>query len=777
MAGLLSGLQYPVSAQAQSLPEAGGPAPSGSSSSLADPARLPAITVQAPGRAPKPHPRLDRIARSRPTSKPPLTSNRATPPALSPSGAPNVGTGPVFPPSMASQMTVTGEELNARPVMRPGEVLEAAPGLIVTQHSGEGKANQYFLRGYNLDHGTDLAISVDDVPINMRTHAHGQGYADLNWLMPETVNSVEVRKGPYFADEGDFASAGDLHIGLVDSVNKNIASMTFGSFGYQRIFGMGSTKMGDGMLLYAGEAGTYNGPWVNPDDMRKINGLLRYTEGTALDGLSITAMAYSNKWNSTDQVPQRAINSGQVGLYGEEDPTDGGNTDRFALSARIARIDDAGSWKANAYAVKSGLDLFNNFTYFLTNPTQGDQFHQRDDRVVTGGNASRTLNGSFAGRPMETTFGIQTRYDDINLALTDTFQRSFLSNVRSDKVEEASVGIYAENTLHWTEWFRTTMGWRGDYYAANVSSIFDANNSGSTQAAIGSPKFTMVLGPFNKTELFVGAGMGMHSNDARGTTITEEPTDPTMKLSASPLLVRTQGAEVGMRTKVVPGLDSSVSLFVLDQASEIVFNGDAGDTSPSRPSRRHGVEWTNKYQPASWLALDGDLALSHARFEGYDTQQAALYASLAGYPQAQIGNAPGNYIPNAPAIVASAGITLGEKIGWFGALRWRYLGASPLTEDNAFRSPPTSIFNGRVGYRLENGWRIQLDALNLLNSRSDQITYAYGSLLKTDSLFAMCFPAAGSPTAPAAVCQNGVMDRVLHPVEPLAVRLTVAGQF
>jgi outer membrane receptor protein involved in Fe transport len=678
---------------------------------------------------------------------------------------------------MASQMTVTGEELNARPVTRPGELLEAAPGLIVTQHSGEGKANQYFLRGYNLDHGTDLAISVDDVPINMRTHAHGQGYSDLNWLMPETVNSVEVRKGPYFADEGDFASAGNLHIGLIDSVDKNIASLTFGSFGYQRVFGMGSTKMGDGKLLFAGEAATYNGPWVNPDDMRKINSLMRYTEGTALDGFSITGMAYSNKWNSTDQVPQRAINSGEIGLYGAEDPTDGGNTDRFALSARIAWTDDAGSWKANAYAVKSGLDLFNNFTYFLTNPTQGDQFHQHDDRVMTGGNASRTLNGSFAGRPVETTFGIQTRYDDINLALTDTFQRAFLSNVRSDKVEEASIGIYAENTLHWTDWLRTTMGWRGDYYAANVHSIFDANNSGSTQAAIGSPKFTMVLGPFNKTELFIGAGMGMHSNDARGTTITEAPTDPTMKLSASPLLVRTQGAEVGIRSKIVPGLVSSVSLFVLDQASEIVFNGDAGDTSPSRPSQRYGVEWTNKYQPASWLALDGDLALSHARFEGYDTQQAALDASLAGFPQAQIGNAPGNYIPNAPAIVASAGITLGEKIGWFGALRWRYLGASPLTEDNAFRSPPTSLFNGRVGYRLENGWRIQLDALNLLNRRSNQITYAYGSLLKTDSLFAMCFPAAGAPTAPAAVCQNGVMDRVLHPVEPLAVRLTVAGQF
>ncbi len=682
---------------------------------------------------------------------------------------------------MASQMTATGEELNARPVTRPGEILEAVPGLIVTQHSGEGKANQYFLRGYNLDHGTDMAIWVDDVPINMRTHAHGQGYSDLNWLMPETVNSVEVRKGPYFADEGDFGSAGNLHIGLIDSVNKSIAEMTVGSFGYQRFFGMGSTKIGEGTLLFAGEAGAYNGPWVNPDDMRKINSLLRYSQGTAQDGLSVTGMAYSNRWNSTDQVPQRAITSGQIGLYGEEDPTDGGNTDRFALSARMAGTDDAGSWKANAYVVKSDLDLFNNFTYFLTNPAQGDQFHQHDSRVMTGANASRTLNGTFAGRLMETTFGVQTRNDDIDLGLTDTYQRSFLSNVRSDEVEEASVGVYVQNTVHWTDWLRTTMGWRGDYYWANVDSLFDANNSGKVSSGIGSPKFTMAVGPFNKTEFFFGAGYGMHSNDARGVTITEEPVDrvanPTAvssPLGASPLLVRTKGAEVGVRTKIVPGLDSSVSVFILDQASEIVFNGDAGDTSASRPSQRYGVEWTNKYQPYSWLTFDGDLALSHARFVGYDTEQAQLYASLAGYPQAQIGNAPGNYIPNAPAMVASAGITIGEKTGWFETLRWRYLGASPLTEDNAFRSPPTSIFNGRVGYRFENGWRIQLDVLNLLNTRANQITYAYGSLIKTDSLYNLCYPVQ---TAPAAVCQNGVMDYVLHPVEPLAIRLTLAGAF
>lgn len=675
---------------------------------------------------------------------------------------------------MASETMISGEEARTRPVTRPGEVLEAVPGLIVTQHSGEGKANQYFLRGYNLDHGTDLAIYVDDVPVNMRTHAHGQGYADLNWLMPETIADLSIRKGPYYADEGDFSSVGSVHVGLIDRISKGIVQVTAGSFGYRRLFGMDSTRVGDGTLLVAGEAGGYNGPWVNPDEVRKLNGLVRYTEGTALDGVSVTGMAYSNKWNSTDQVPQRAITAGLIDRFGTEDATDGGNTSRFALSARLARSDDAGSWKANAYVVKSELDLFNNFTYFLGNPVLGDQFHQHDGRLMTGANISRTLNGTFAGLPMQTTFGLQSRYDAIDLALTDTFERSFLSDRRSDRVGEGSVGIYGQATIRWTDWLRTTAGWRGDYYAANVTSLFNAGNSGSANAAIGSPKFTMVVGPFNKTELFLGAGLGMHSNDARGATTTEDPVDPTIRLTPSPLLVRTKGAEVGVRTRIVPDLDSSLSLFILDQDSEILFNGDAGDTSASRPSRRYGFEWTNHYRPRSWLDIDADLAMTHARFLGNDSEQAAVYASLAGYPEAQIGNAPGNYIPNAPAMVASAGITLGEKTGPFGALRWRYLASSPLTEDNAFRSQPTSIFNGRVGYHFDTGWRVQLDVLNLFNAKASQITYAYGSLIKTDSLYNLCYPVQ---IASAAVCRNGVMDYVLHPVEPMAFRLTVAGVF
>jgi hypothetical protein len=739
-------------------------------------ATLPAVTVDAPVRAAKPRPRLRREAQQpqSSTAHNATATPSATPAASAASGAPTIGSGPAAGQSMASEVTISGDALNARPATRPGEVLEAVPGLIVTQHSGEGKANQYFLRGYNLDHGTDLALYLDDVPVNMRTHAHGQGYADLNWLMPETIGRVDVRKGPYYADEGDFASVGSVHIGLIDSVPKALAQVTAGSFGYRRLFGMDSAKLGDGNLLVAGESAHYDGPWTTPDDMQKINGLMRYSQGTATDGFSITGMAYANQWTSTDQVPERALDSGALGRYDSADPTDGGKTNRFALSGRIASTDDVGSWKANAYVVKSQLDLTNNFTYDLGNPVFGDQFHQHDDRLMLGANASRTLDGSFAGRPMETTFGVQTRYDDIALALSYTAQRGFLANVRSDKVGEGSVGVYAETTVRWTDWLRTTLGYRGDTYQAHVYSLFDGNNSGNAAASIGSPKFRMVIGPFNKTEFFLGAGYGMHSNDARGATTTEDPTDPSTKLASSPLLVRTKGLETGVRSRIIPGLDTSLSVFLLDQDSEILFSGDAGDTEASRPSRRTGFELTNHYRPTSWIDIDADLAMTHARFTGYDSDQAATYASLAGYPEAQLGNAPGNYVPNAPSMIASAGITLGETTGWFGALRWRYLGATPLTEDNYFRSTPTSIFNGRIGFRDANGWRIQLDVLNLLNTKANQISYGYGSLLKTDSLYNLCYPVQ---TAPAAVCRTGVMDTVLHPVEPLTLRVTVAGAF
>jgi hypothetical protein len=640
-------------------------------------------------------------------------------------------------PTAASEKIISGEELNARPAARVGELLEAVPGLIVTQHSGEGKANQYFLRGFNLDHGTDLAISVDGMPVNMPTHGHGQGYADINFLIPELVQSVNVRKGPYFADKSDFASAGAVDIDYVSKLPNNIAELTFGSFGYQRALAAGSTAAGNGTLLTAFEADKYNGPWDVPDNVRKLNGVLRYSQGTATDGFTLSAMAYANGWNATDQVAQRAIDQGVIGRLGSLDPTDGGTSSRFSLSSNWAQSSAYGETKVNAYVIRSSLQLFNDFTYFLDDPVNGDQFSQTDRRTVYGLDASHAFAVRFAGIETQTRVGLQTRGDDIDVGLFKTIARETLSIVREDSVKEGNVGLWADTTARWTDWLRTTVGIREDYFAGRVVSD-TPQNSGNAQASMTSPKAGIVLGPWYRTEFYGNAGYGLHSNDIRGATITVDPNDKVTPLDRVPLLVRSKGAEIGIRTKVIDGLTSTLAVFVLDFDSELLFVGDAGTTEPSRPSRRLGVEWTNQYKMLPWMTFDFDLAYTRARFTNFDPV--------------------GDFIPGAPAWVASGGVTFGADSGWFGALRGRYFGPRPLIEDDSVRSQPSLIFNARAGYKFDNGLRMQLDVLNLFNAKTNEIEYYYLSRLP------------GEPI-------DGVADRHVHPAEPLAVRLTLAAKF
>jgi hypothetical protein len=627
--------------------------------------------------------------------------------------------------------------VNAVPFARVGEALEVVPGLIVTQHSGEGKANQYFLRGFNLDHGTDLAIKVDGMPVNMPTHGHGQGYADINFLIPELIQSVNVRKGPYYADVGDFSSAGSVTIDYLNKLPKNLAEVTVGSFGYRRGVAAGSTAVGAGTMLAAIEGIKYEGPWDVPDNVRKINGVLRYSQGTATDGLTLTAMAYSNGWNSTDQVAQRAIDQGIISRFGTLDPTDGGTSSRFSLSGNWAQSSEYGQSKISAYVVRSDLQLFNNFTYFLDNPVNGDQFNQLDRRTLGGFDARHAFDWRFGGFETQTRVGLQTRYDDIHVGLFKTEQRAVLSTVREDRVQEGNVGFWADTTTRWTDWLRTTVGIREDIFAGRVLSD-TPENSGNAQATITSPKAGLVLGPWYKTEFYGNAGYGLHSNDIRGATITVDPIDKVAPQDRVPLLVRSKGAELGIRTKAIEGLTSSVAVFVLDFDSELLFVGDAGTTVASRPSRRVGVEWVNQYKPKQWLSFDLDLAYTRARFTDFDPA--------------------GDRIPGAPAWIASGAITLGSETGWFGALKARYFGPRPLIEDDSVHSLSSLIFNARAGYRFDNGLKLQLDVLNLFDAQTNQIEYYYLSRL---------------PGAPI----GGVADRHVHPAEPRAVRLTLAGKF
>ncbi|MBB1092561.1 TonB-dependent receptor [Rhodopseudomonas palustris] len=696
---------------------------------------LPEIAIDAPSRG-------TRSGVSHPSRR--SASQQARPPASAPTAAAASTSAGAAPTPMsapqdqaASARIISGAELNAVPFSRVGEVLEAVPGLVVTQHSGEGKANQYFLRGFNLDHGTDLAITVDGMPVNMPTHGHGQGYADINFMIPELISAMTLRKGPYFADVGDFGSAGAVSIDYLRAMPKTLAEVTLGSFGYRRLLGAGSTKAGEGTLLAAFEANSYNGPWDVPDNIRKLNGVLRYSQGTQTDGFSLTGMAYANRWTSTDQVAQRALDQGIIGRYGSLDPTDGGIANRFSLSGRFARSSDIGQTDINAYVIRSSLQLYNNFTYFLDDPINGDQFNQYDRRTVVGLSGAQRFDYRFAGLPVETRVGLQSRADAISLGLTKTLQRDWLSTVRADDVQEQSLGLWTDTTVRWTDWLRTSAGVREDFISGRVSSDTPAN-SGSASASMTSPKVGIVLGPWVSTEFYGNAGAGLHSNDIRGATISVDPTDKTTPLDRVPLLVRSKGAELGVRNRSITGLTTALAVFLLDFDSELLFVGDAGTTEPSRPSRRVGVEWTNQYRPLPWLGADLDLAYTRARFTDVDPA--------------------GNMIPGAPAWVASAGLTFGREAGWFGSLKGRYFGVRPLVEDGSERSLASLIFNARAGYRFDNGLRLQLDALNLFNAKTNQIEYYYLSRLPGEPL-------------------GGVGDRHVHPAEPLALRLTLAGAF
>ncbi len=637
----------------------------------------------------------------------------------------------------ATEGTVSEKQLEERPVSRPAELLESVPGVIVSQHSGEGKANQYYLRGFNLDHGTDLFSDVMGVPVNMPTHAHGQGYSDLNFLIPELVSGIQYRKGPYYAEEGDFSAAGAVHVNYVRTVEQGLAQVEAGSFGYSRVLAAQSFHLGSGDLLVGGEYYRNNGPWALPDDYNKVNGLLSYSVGTSRNGFRITAMAYSGKWNSTDQVPQRAIDSGLISRWGYIDPTDGGETHRYSLSGEWQRSDETGATRASAYVMAYGLNIFNDFTYYLDDPVHGDQFEQQDRRVVSGGKVSRQWLGELLGLQMENSAGIQVRNDNITgLGLFHTMAQERLSTVRTDHVVQTSGSLYLQNSTTWTPFFRSVVGLRGDQYRFKVDSD-NPLNSGTASAGLLSPKVTLVFGPWSKTEVYLNGGYGFHSNDARGATITVSPTTGETVEKVSPL-ARAKGAELGVRTAVVPHLEVTAALWGLDIASELIFSGDAGETEAARASRRYGVELAAVYSPLPGLTIDADACFSRAHFTEYDPV--------------------GDLIPGSLQNVLAAGVNYESPSGFFGGLRLRYFGPRPLVEDGSVWSKASTLLNAKLGYQIDRRWRLAIDILNVTNAKVADIDYYYASRL---------------PGEPA----DGVNDVHTHPAEPFSIRLGLTARF
>ena len=640
----------------------------------------------------------------------------------------------------ASQGVVSAALLKSRPALRPGEVLEFVPGLIVTQHAGDGKANQYFLRGFNLDHGTDFATSVDGVPVNMPTHAHGQGYTDLNFLLPELVQRIEYRKGPYFAQTGDFGSAGAADIVYLRKLDAPFASLALGNNGYRRGVAGASTNVAPGVtLLGALELMQNAGPWTVPEKLRRTNLVTSLAGGTAAQGWSARLLSYQARWTSTDQIPQRLIDAGTYngqpfGRFDSLDATAGGDTGRTSLAAEWHAQNAVGRTRLAAFVQRYRLDLNSNFTYALERPLEGDQFKQRDERTVYGLSASRTLGHTLLGLEARSEVGLQLRYDRIHLGLFDSVARRITATIRDDRVQETLLGTYAQTALQFTPVLRGVFGVRADSVRNQVDALTHPENGGRASASQLSPKLTLVAGPFSslaKTEFFFNAGRGFHSNDARGTTITRDPKndDPaTNAVDKVPALVASRGFELGARTEALPGLQSSLALWTLKFGSELVYIGEAGATAASNASKRRGVEFNNRWTPVPWFLLDADFAWTHARFDN------------------------GDHIPNSVDSVASVAATVRDLGPWSASVQLRYLGPGPLIEDNSVRSFSSLTTNLRVSRQLGASTELTLDMFNVRDRKVNDIQYFYAS----------------QPRGLAA--QEG---RHVHPAEPRSLRVSL----
>jgi len=652
----------------------------------------------------------------------------------------------------ASEGTVTARQLANRPLLRPAEVMEVVPGMVVTQHSGDGKANQYFLRGFNLDHGSDFATQVMGMPINMVTHAHGQGYMDLNFLMPELISTVKYKKGVYAAEDGDFAVTGSARIDYQRKLDAPFVDLSLGQHNYRRLLAAGSAEINGFKLLAGVELAGNDGPWEQAENLEKQNAVFCLSSGTAANGFAVTAMLYKADWTASEHVPERAITSGEIGRYGTLVKNDGGQTHRYSLSGEWAQTGEAGATRANLYVIDYGLNLFSAPSGYISG-LQGDQHEQADERVVWGGDARHTWFLGPQLKDTELTAGFQIRQDRIGkLGLYNTVNRQRTNTVREDKITETATGLFIDAKTQWLSWLRTSVGARYDVINAEATALGGANNmnnGGDVSAHQLSPKLGAIFGPFNllgPTEFYANWGHGFHSNDVRGATARTNPLDGT-PVDAVPLIVKAKGSELGVRVVPLPGWNSSLSLWAMELASELVFIGDEGVTEPKGASQRTGLEWSNYFTPMSGVIVDADLALSQARFK----------EAING----------GRRVPNAIPVTASLGLTADDGGPWFGGLRVRYLGSYDLEETGSEKSHAFWMANLKLGFRFSKQWQTTLDVLNLFDKKANDIEYWGGACTRNEAL------------AGTGGCGTGssIDGRLIHPLEPRTFRVGLRASF
>ncbi len=660
----------------------------------------------------------------------------------------------------ASQGSVTRKELVLRPTYRVGQLLESIPGLVVSVHSGEGKAYQYLARGFNLDHGTDLANFVDDVPVNRPTDAHGQGYSDLNFLIPELAQGLDYTKGPYYASVGDFGAVASQHLRLADDLENQVIG-SVGTLGDERLAGTGDYHFGGGdRLLAAADISHVDGPFRPGNNFRKVDTALRYVDGTPTDGFTLTALYYRGEGRLSTDQPERAVQEGLISRFGTLDPTDGSFSERESLSARYAASGENWQFTTNAYAVQSLQVLWNDFTHFLNDPVNGDQEQQDETRTTLGGAAAFVYHASLLGIQSDTTVGIQGRYDDAYVDKRHTRDRVVLDYCdvlgvpymqghgacNADRIQLGDTAPYFENTTRWVPWLRTVLGLREEFYNATDRSLITGFKGTGAQTLL-QPKGSLILGPWRGTELYLSAGRGFHSDDARGVFQTL-PLEGIPGVShPTPLLARADGEEVGVRTSPIRNLHIQAALFQIEFVSELVYDQDMGMDQAEAPSKRRGVEVSAQYRPFPWIEFNTDLAATKARF-------------ATGNPASYGLN--GLYIPDAPDFIGSFGVLVDELGPWYGGLQWRILGSYPLNPDNVVRGSGYSEVNLELGYKVRPGTKLQLSIYNVFNQKADAFDYDYVSRL---------------PGEPVAGITSERDDLQFHPLEPLSARFMLTQAF
>jgi hypothetical protein len=629
----------------------------------------------------------------------------------------------------ASEGVVGQMDLAIRPLLRPGDVLEAVPGLIVTQHSGSGKSNQMFLRGFNLDHGTDFSTVFDGMPVNLRSHGHGQGYSDINFLIPETVARINFVKGPYHAELGDFSSAGGAEIETADVFNNQLA-WTAGENGFHRGLAMGSFSAGSTRLSGAAEVQRYDGAWTDVDeDVKKLNALIKLGGGDDATRWQTTVMHYDNQWNAADQIPERAVAAGMISPLGSIDTTLGGDSRRSSLSGEYQRSRGDHTTRWTAYLVDYEMNLYSNFSYRLDDPAGGDQFQQVDDRRILGGSYHHHWNPSDT---LQHRWGVAAQHDDIGtVGLYRTQARERTSTVRQDTVEETSLGAHYEAIWSLSPRWRAVLGARADHFRFDVDAE-DPRNSGTEQDTLISPKASLIYRASAATEWYASAGRGFHSNDARGATQQVDPVSGEALSSVDPL-VSSRGAELGVKTQWQQRWNLAAALWYLELDSELLFVGDAGTTEATRPSERWGLELNNFWMIDEVWSLEADIAWTDARFSDNAVE--------------------GRHIPGALKTVASATLSAQTPTGWFGALRVRYVDDAPLIEDGSVTAHSAALTHLSLGWAGQR-YALRADVLNLFDSDDRDIEYFYASRLEGEPL-------------------EGVKDRHFHRFEPRQVRVTL----